>query len=213
MLNWTDQIITWYLEHINYYTVFCLMVIESSFIPFPSEIVIPPAAYKAAQGDMNILFVVLFGSVGALVGAIFNYYFAVYFGRKLIYTFSNTRIAKLMLLNPDSIEKAENYFKKYGRISTLIGRLVPAVRQLISIPAGLSGMKFKDFIVYTAIGACFWNIILALLGYFLYSQKELLDKNYKLITHFFIIIGISLVLYLIYKSFKNSNKENIYIGK
>src|SRR4030042_3141458 len=198
-----QQVITWYMEHINYWTVFVLMTIESSFIPFPSEIVIPPAAFKAAQGDMNILAVIFTGTAGALVGAVFNYYLALYLGRKLIYKLCNTRLARLMLINPQSVEKAENYFNKYGKISTFIGRLVPAVRQLISLPAGLYKIKIRAFLIYTIIGATVWNVILALLGYFLYSQKELLEKNYKLISNIFIVLGILLFIYLVYKSFKS----------
>ena len=129
------DITAWYMEHMNYYTITLLMAIESSFIPFPSEIIVPPAAYKAAQGELNIWLVVFFSTVGALIGALFNYYFALWIGRAAIYKFADTKIARLCMIEPKSIEKAEQYFIKNGTVSTLIGRLVPGIRQLISIPA------------------------------------------------------------------------------
>jgi membrane protein DedA with SNARE-associated domain len=184
------------------------MSIESSFFPLPSEIVIPPAAWKAAQGDLNIGLVVFFATLGALIGATFNYYFALIIGRKLIYKFADTRIANLMLIYPESIEKAENYFFKHGRSSTLIGRFVPGIRHLISLPAGLVKMKIRDFLIYTAIGSMSWHTILAALGYFLYSQKELLEKYYKEISWVFLFMGILFVAYLIFKAvrYKKINK-------
>lgn len=208
ILNWTEHTISWYLDHINYWTIFGLMAVESSFIPFPSEIVIPPAAYKAAQGDMNIFLVILYGSAGALAGALFNYYLALYLGRKLVYTFCNTRLARLMLLKPEAVEKAEKYFNRYGKVSTLIGRLVPAIRQLISIPAGLAKMRLSDFVVFTLIGSSLWNIILALLGYFLYSRKEILESNYRLISYLLLAIGSLVLMYLIVRYKKDKKSQH-----
>jgi membrane protein DedA with SNARE-associated domain len=196
-----SSVTTWYMAHINYGTITLLMAIESSFIPFPSEIVIPPAAWKAAQGDLNIYLVFLSGTFGALIGALFNYYIALFVGRKIIYKLADTRLANLMLINPSSIEKAEEYFRKHGKISTFIGRLVPAIRQLISIPAGLCKMKMRDFLIYTTLGAMIWNAILAALGYFLYSQKELLDKYYTELSVSFLILGVLVIAYLVYKAF------------
>ena len=203
-----SNITQWYMDHINYGTITLLMSIESSFIPFPSEIVVPPAAWKAAQGELNIGLVVFFSTLGALIGALFNYYVALLIGRKLIYKFADTRLAALMLINPAGIEKAENYFIKHGKSSTLIGRFIPAIRQLISLPAGLARMKMKDFLLFTFIGSTSWNIILAALGYFLYSQKELLEKYYKEISWGFIILGVLFVAYLVYKAvtYKKVNK-------
>ncbi len=201
------NITSWYMDHINYYTITVLMAIESSFIPFPSEIVVPPAAYKAAQGELNIFLVVFFATFGAMIGAIFNYFFALWIGRAAIYSFAKTRLARMMLIEPKSIEKAENYFVKNGNISTLIGRLIPAIRQLISIPAGLARMPLKYFLLYTFIGAAGWNIILALLGYFV--PRELVDLYYKEISYVMIGLGVLFVLYLVYKGFgrKNRTKE------
>jgi membrane protein DedA with SNARE-associated domain len=140
------------------------MTIESSFIPFPSEVVVPPAAYKAAAGELNIFLVVLFSTIGACLGAIINYCLALWIGRPLVYKFAASRLGHLLLLSEAKIENAEKYFVKHGIISTLIGRLIPAVRQLISIPAGLAKMRFGIFLLFTALGAGLWNVILAVIG-------------------------------------------------
>jgi len=192
----------WYMAHMNYGTITLLMAIESSFIPFPSEIVIPPAAWKAADpsSGLSIYLVVLFATIGCIIGALFNYFIAYFLGRKIIYSLAESKMAKLFLINRESVEKAENYFIKHGRSSTLIGRLVPGVRQLISIPAGLAKMKLGDFILYTAIGSTIWNICLAMLGYFFYSQKELLEKYYKELSYVVLLLGVIFVIYLIIKA-------------
>ena len=202
MHNYFEIITQWYMAHMNYFTITGLMAIESSFIPFPSEIVIPPAAWKAAQGELNIYLVVLFGTFGALIGALFNYFIAFSLGRKLVYKFANTRLANLLLINQKGVEKAEKYFVDHGKTSTLLGRLVPAIRQLISLPAGLSRMRLRDFILYTIIGSGVWNSILALLGYFLYSQKQVLEKYYKEISLGFLVLGVLFIAYLLYNGFK-----------
>lgn len=202
-----QSVLAWYMAHINYGTIVVLMAIESSFIPFPSEIVIPPAAYKAALGDMNIFLVILAGSAGALIGALFNYYFALILGRKLIYSFANTRFANFLLVNREGIEKSEKYFITHGRSSTLIGRFIPGIRQLISLPAGLAKMNLKDFVIFTFIGSTLWNVVLALLGYFFYSQKELLEKYYHQISIVMLILGVLFILYLVYNGFIKKNKK------
>ncbi len=200
------QVVDWYMANINYFTVTLLMAIESSFIPFPSEIIIPPAAYKAANGDLNVYLVVVFGTLGAIIGALFNYYLAKFLGQKLLLKFADTRFARMMLMDRAAVEKAEKYFEKNGNISTLIGRLVPGIRQLISIPAGLVSMNLKNFILYTMIGSGIWNIILALLGYFFYSQKERLEMYYHEITYIMLGLGALYVAYLIYNGFKKNKK-------
>jgi membrane protein DedA with SNARE-associated domain len=197
-----STIIDWYMAHINYGTITLLMAIESSFIPFPSEVIIPPAAWKAAEGHLNIYLVVLFSSIGALIGALFNYYFALFLGRTVVYRFAESKVGRLMLLSKKGVENAEAYFVRHGKTSTLIGRLVPAIRQLISLPAGLARMNLKDFILYTVIGSTLWNIILAALGFFLYTRKELLEKYYTELTWLMIILGVGFVGYLIYKFLK-----------
>lgn len=200
------QVVDWYMANMNYFTITLLMTIESSFIPFPSEIIIPPAAFKAANGDLNIYLVVFFGSFGALIGALFNYYFAKYLGQALLLKFAETRIARMMLVDRAAVEKAETYFRKNGNISTLIGRFVPGIRQLISLPAGLVSMNLKNFILYTAIGSTAWNIILALLGYFFYSQKEKLEMYYHEISYVMIGLGLLYITYLVYNGFKKTDK-------
>lgn len=202
------EIITLYMEHVNYFTVFILMTVESSFIPFPSEVVIPPAAWKAAKGELNIYMVVLSASAGCILGALVNYFLSITLGRKVIYTLAETRIARMMLIKKESIEKSEKFFLKYGNMSTLIGRLVPAVRQLISIPAGLAKMDMKYFLIFTFIGSTIWNIILALLGYFFYSQQELLKEYYRDISIAAVIIFIVFAFYLLYRLKINSRGEN-----
>lgn len=171
--------IQWALEHLNYGTVALLMTIESSFIPFPSEIVVPPAAYMAAAGDLNVYLVVLAATAGALAGALINYGLAIWIGRPIVYKFVNSRLGRAFLLDEHKMEKAEQYFVKYGNVSTLIGRLVPGVRQLISIPAGLARMPLGRFVLYTSLGAGAWNVILAVLGYSLHSvvPKDMLMET------------------------------------
>lgn len=200
------QVVDWYMANMNYWTITLLMAIESSFIPFPSEIIIPPAAYKAANGELNVFLVVFFGSFGALIGALFNYYFAKYLGQALLLKFADTRFARMMLLDRAAVEKSEAYFRKNGNISTLIGRLVPGIRQLISLPAGLVSMNLKNFILYTVIGSTAWNIILAVLGYFFYSQKERLEMYYHEISYVMLGLGVLYFGYLIYNGFKKNKK-------
>ena len=160
--------IQWCLDNLNYWTITLLMAIESSFIPFPSEVVVPPAAYKAAaSGELNVWLVIFFATLGALIGAFINYFLAVWLGRPIVYKFANSRIGHMCLLDEQKVVKAEEFFVRYGVAATLVGRLVPAVRQLISIPAGLARMNIAKFALFTAIGAGLWNGVLAALGYFL----------------------------------------------
>jgi membrane protein DedA with SNARE-associated domain len=160
--------IQWCLDNLNYWTITLLMAIESSFIPFPSEVVVPPAAYKAAaSGDMNVGLVVLFATLGALIGALVNYFLALWLGKPVVYKFANSRFGHMCLIDQAKVEKAEQFFLRYGVSATLVGRLVPAVRQLISIPAGLAKMNLAKFALYTSLGAGLWNIVLAAMGYYL----------------------------------------------
>ena len=157
------------LNNLNYTTIFILMMVESTVIPFPSEVVVPPAAYNAAGGSLNIFLVVVFATLGAVVGAIINYAAGYYLGRPVIYRFANSRLGHLCLLSEEKIKKSEKYFNDHGAVATLSGRLIPGIRQLISIPAGLAKMNFGKFIFYTTLGAAAWNIILAALGWYLHS--------------------------------------------
>lgn len=164
-----SQFFGWFVENANYWFVFIFMIIESSFIPFPSELVVPPAAYLAMQSgsSMNIYVVTLVATAGAIVGALINYYLALWVGRPIVYAFANSRVGHALLIDTAKVEKAESYFDRHGAISTFIGRLIPAVRQLISIPAGLARMNVGKFVVFTGLGALVWNAVLAGLGYFL----------------------------------------------
>lgn len=196
-----EQVTSWYMDNMNYGTVTLLMVIESSFIPFPSEVVVPPAAYKALEegSNMNIVLVVVFATVGAIIGALINYFLALWLGRPIIYKFVETRFGKMCLLDKQKVEKAEKYFDKHGKSSTFIGRLVPGIRQLISIPAGLAKMNIATFICFTALGAGIWNIILALLGYLGHGNKELIDQYSHELSYILLGLGVLFVAYLIYK--------------
>ena len=159
------QLILDFAGALDYEGIFFLMTVESSFIPFPSELVIPPAAYLAAKGEMNIYLVVLFGTLGSLVGAFINYYLALYLGKPLVYRLIDTKWAKFLLLSRKKLQKAEKGFDKYGGISTFVGRLIPAIRQLISIPAGFVKMSVWRFALYTSLGAGMWVSVLAFIGY------------------------------------------------
>ena len=205
----------WFVDNANYWFVFVFMIIESSFIPFPSELVVPPAAYLAMQqgSSMNIYMVVVVATLGALVGALINYYLALWIGRPVVYAFANSRLGHILLLDSEKVNKAEQYFDKHGAISTFIGRLIPAVRQLISIPAGLARMNIGTFSIFTSLGALTWNVILALLGYLLFkffqfdTKQELLDKveEYNAyLTYFGYGIGIICVLFILYNVLKTS---------
>jgi membrane protein DedA with SNARE-associated domain len=192
--------ITWYMQHLNYWTVTLFMAIESSFLPLPSEVVVPPAAWKAAQGELNIYLVIVAGTVGSIIGAACNYLLALTLGRKIIYAIVDTRLAHAFLINREKMEKSEVFYLRYGRSSTFIGRLVPVVRHLISIPAGFTKMRFSDFVLYTFLGSLIWNAILAAFGYFLYSQKELLNTYFKQLSFGLLAVGVIFVIYVIIKS-------------
>jgi membrane protein DedA with SNARE-associated domain len=196
----------WYMANLNYFTVALLMAIESTFMPLPSEIVVPFAAYKAAQGDLNVILVVVFGTVGALSGSLINYSLAYYLGRPLVYKFAGSRLGRMFLLSEAKVAHAEEYFIRNGKSSTFIGRLVPGVRHLISIPAGLAKMNLRDFMFYTFIGAGIWNIILAIIGYYLYEIRE---QIFPYLGHILLAMGAGFVIYLIIKARKNRKKIKI----
>ncbi len=187
---------------LNYPSIIALMTIESSFIPFPSEIIIPPAAYLAQQGQLNIYLVVLCGTLGSLFGALINYFLALTLGRAIIYRLANTKIAKILFINEHKIQKAEDYFLKYDKLATFIGRLVFEIRQLISIPAGLAKMNIFSFILYTTLGSLIWNIILTSLGYFFGANQEIFKTYYKELSIISIIVFIFIIILILYKKKK-----------
>jgi membrane protein DedA with SNARE-associated domain len=161
----------------GYSGIVILMALESSFIPFPSEVVIPPAGYLAAKGEMNIYLVVLSGTAGSLIGALVNYAIAVMMGRKLL-----IKYGRYFFLTPERIAKLDSYFSSHGEITTFAGRLVPGIRQYISFPAGLAGMNLAKFCFYTSFGAGIWVVVLAVLGYFVGNNIELIKSNLLPIT-------------------------------
>ena len=204
------ELFLWVEAHLNYFWITVLMAIESSFIPFPSEVVVPPAAYFASTegSNLNIYLVVVFATLGALIGALVNYYLSVWIGRPLVYKFANSRFGHMCLIDEAKVVKAEQYFDKHGAISTFIGRLIPAVRQLISIPAGLARMNLAKFVLYTSLGAGVWNIVLASLGYWLstFIPKDQLyvqiEHYNQYLTYFGYGIGVVVVLFILYNAFK-----------
>ena len=173
------DIITSLLANLNYGTIFFLMLLESTVVPVPSEFVVTPAAYYAAGGNQDVFLVILVATVGADFGASLNYLVAYYVGRPVIYRFANSRWGKMCLLNQEKVERSERYFDRHGIAATLTGRLIPGIRHLISIPAGLAKMDYWKFLLYTTIGAGLWHAILALLGWYLHRivpAEQLNDK-------------------------------------
>ena len=197
----------WYANNMNYLSITLLMTVESSFIPFPSEIVIPPAAYVAGKEDstlhatdsypINVLLIVLFGTIGAMLGAIINYLLAMWLGRPIIYAFADSKVGHLCLLSSEKVKKAEDYFNDHGKVSTFVGRLIPGIRQLISIPAGLSKMNFGQFLLYTFLGASIWNVILALLGYIAHGQMDLFHAySHELSIAIMALLAVAVIYFI-----------------
>ena len=191
--------ITTLLGNLNYGTILFLMLLESTVVPVPSEFVVTPAAYHAASGQLDVWLVILFATIGADLGATINYVVALYVGRPVIYKFANSKWGKMCLLNQEKVEKSERYFDEHGIVATLTGRLIPGIRHLISIPAGLARMHYGKFLLYTTIGAGCWHAILAGLGWYLHSivpEDQLNDKiseyaeYIKLIILALVIVGI-----------------------
>ncbi|MCF0243745.1 MAG: DedA family protein [Bacteroidaceae bacterium] len=200
------ELANWIFENLNYWTVTLGMILESSIIPFPSELVVAPAAFKAAAGELNVFLIVIFATLGADIGAIINYVASYYLGRPIVYAFANSKIGHLCLLNEEKVKKSEDYFNKHGVAATLTGRLIPVIRQLISVPAGLSKMNFFVFLGYTTLGAGIWNCILAALGWYLHSVVsweelqgvlKMYDSEMKIII--FSILAVVILFFVIKK--------------
>ncbi len=204
------NIITSLLDNLNYGTILFLMMLESTVIPVPSELVVSPAAYYAAGGHLNVFLIILFATVGADLGATINYVVAYYVGRPVIYRFAESKLGKLCLLNQKKVEQSEEYFNNHGVAATLTGRLIPGIRHLISIPAGLAKMNYWKFLLYTTLGAGAWNCILAALGWYLHSVVPADQLNEKIEEYGeyikFAIMGI-VVLVLLYFIIKYSLKR------
>lgn len=205
-MSFIDNIISWYSAHMNYASITALMAVESSFIPFPSEVVISPAAFVAGQPDsvlcatgnypVDVLIIVLFGTLGAMIGAIINYALSVWLGRLIIYKFADSKLGHMCLLSSEKIQRAEEYFREKGNVSTFIGRFIPGIRQLISIPAGLSRMNFGAFLWWTFLGAFIWNCILAALGYIAAGQMSLIKEySHELSVAILVLLGAVVLFY------------------
>ena len=201
----------WLLSNLTYTSIFFLMLLESTVVPVPSELVVAPAAYHAAGGSMNVLLVILFATLGADVGASINYFVALYVGRPVVYRFANSKWGRMCLLNQEKVEKSERYFDDHGVAATLTGRLIPGIRHLISIPAGLARMSYSKFLLYTTIGAGAWHSILAAMGWYLYSfvPEDQLDATIKAYNHYIVIaivavVAVALAVFLIRNRKKKS---------
>lgn len=216
-LSLLQRVENWYAGNMNYLSITALMAIESSFIPFPSEVVIPPAAYVASHSDsslnttssypLNVLLIILFGTLGAMIGAIINYLLSMWLGRPVIYAFADSKIGHLLLLSSEKIKKAEDYFNRHGKVSTFIGRLIPAIRQLISIPAGLAKMPFGSFLAYTALGAFIWNTVLALLGYIAHGQADLINRYSHELSVAILLLLAAVILFFVIRYFVRRHKN------
>jgi len=195
-----SEVIEWIIQTVDnwgYFGIFVAMFLESSFFPFPSEAIMIPAGFLAFEGKMSLSLAILIGIIGSLAGAIFNYYLAYYFGRPFL-----LKYGKYLLLKPKHLDTLEEFFKKHGEISTFNGRLIPGIRQYISLPAGLSKMPLSRFSLYTALGAGIWVSLLALLGYYLGANQDKLKyylHNATLIT-LLGVAGLSLFYYLRYRA-------------
>jgi membrane protein DedA with SNARE-associated domain len=187
-----DLIFDW-----GYIGIFLLMAVESSFVPFPSEIVLIPAGYLASQGEMSVGLIMSSALAGSMLGALINYYLAFFLGRRIL-----QKYGKYFFIKESALDKMDRYFEKHGHISTFVGRLIPGIRQLISIPAGLARMNLITFSIYTALGAGIWALILVLLGYFIGANQELIDLYLKQIT-----MGVVAVLVLLILWYASRNKK------
>lgn len=204
------------LSNLNYFTIFFLMLLESTVIPVPSELVVAPAAYHAAAGNIHVWLVILAATLGADVGATINYLAGYFLGRPIIYRFANSKFGHFCMLNQHKVEKSEKYFYDHGMVATITGRLIPGIRHLISIPAGLAKMKYWQFILYTTLGAGIWNCILAALGWYLHSVVPEDQLNDKIMEYgeyikviIFGLIGIAFVYYMAKYVYNKRKKEGL----
>lgn len=207
---------TWFsslLNTLNYWTIFLGMYIEGTVIPFPSELIVSPAAYHAAAGHLNIFWVIIIATLGAVTGSTTNYVAAYYLGRPIIYRFANSKFGHFCLLNEEKVKAAEKYFYDHGVIATLTGRLIPGIRQIISIPAGLAKMTFWKFLLYTTLGSGLWNCVLATLGWYLHSivpESQLtakIEKYNAYIKYVILAIVAIAILYFVAKHFIKKHKQ------
>ena len=199
------SIISTLLSNLNYGTIFFLMLLESTVIPVPSELVVAPAAYHSAAGNLDIWLVILFSTLGADAGASINYLAGWLLGRPVIWRFADSKLGKLCMLSHEKIEKSEAYFNNHGIVATITGRLIPGIRHLISIPAGLAKMHYWKFMLYTTIGAGAWNCILATMGWYLHTivpENQLHDKILEYGEYIKLVIVALVVIAIAYFTIK-----------
>ena len=201
MIHEIAQTIVQYIGHMGYWGIFLLMFLESTFFPFPSEIIMIPAGYLAYQGEMNVSLVIFIGILGSLLGALFNYYLAMHFGRKFI-----LKYGKYFFIKEETLDKLEIFFTRHGELSTFNGRLIPGIRQLISLPAGLAKMNIARFSLYSALGAGIWVVVLVALGYLLGSNEALISEYLHTATIIALICVIFITLFYI---IRNKRKKEI----
>ena len=211
--GWVASLLHWYDANMNYLAVGALMTLESSFIPFPSEVVIPPAVYVACNpqsaGGMRVWLVVLAGTLGALLGALVNYLLSLWLGRPIVYAFARSRLGRMLQLSEDKVQRAELYFNDHGAVSTLVGRFIPVIRQLISIPAGLSRMNLLSFSFFTTLGALAWNCILALLGWLAYKAADpsVIERYSRQLSVIIVALFVAVILFFVIRYFIKKNKK------
>jgi len=201
MIHEIAQSIVQYIGDMGYFGIFILMFLESTFFPFPSEIIMIPAGYLAFKGEMNIYIIILVGIIGSVAGALFNYYLAMHFGRKFILEYG-----KYFFINEETLEKLEKFFIKHGELSTFNGRLIPGIRQLISLPAGLAKMNIAKFSFYSGLGAGIWVIVLVALGYVLGSNEALISEYLQSAT---LIALLCVVLITLFYVVRNKRRKEI----
>ncbi len=216
--GFVSKVLGWYDEHMNYQAVGLLMTLESSFVPFPSEVVIPPAVYVACnpdtKGGMKVWLIVLIGTLGALLGAYINYFLSRWLGRPIIYAFADSKVGHLLQLSKEKVQRAEVYFNDHGNLSTLIGRFIPVIRQLISIPAGLSKMNLLPFTFFTFIGAGLWNVVLALLGWLAYraADPQVIEKYSHQLSVIIVVLLCAAVAFFVVRAIVRK-KRNAHVGQ
>lgn len=195
-------------QSLDYWSITVLMAVESSLIPFPSEIIIPPAGYLASLGQLNLLGVIVAGVIGSLIGALFNYFLALTAGRAILYSLAESRWGKMLLLSPKKLDRSEAYFNQYGKVATLIGRLLPAIRQLISLPAGLAEMPLGSFIIFTTLGSAIWVTILAVAGYTFGANQTAIMEYYRYFKEItWIVLSVLAIIAIIYFLKKSKRRK------